>query len=104
MRFSSSSSLELGPLSKFLPGAPSNINPSLDYLVYLDGVKVSLHDTYPITKPIPHERRVFKDLPQDASNNAILESLKDHPGINVKSDIIFSRMRAGDIKLNPFCT
>ena len=60
-------------------------------------------DTH-VKKSIPNEKIVFKDLPQDVSNNAILEFPKDQPGIHVKSGVIFSRIRDGDNILTPFCT
>ena len=72
--------------------------------VDIDGAKVTLHDIYPSTKPIPNENIVLKDLPQDVNNNAIPEFLKDQPGIHVKSGVIFSRIRDGDSILTPFCT
>ena len=62
------------------------------------------HDTYPVSKPIPNEKVLFRDLPQYVSNNAILEFLNDQPGIHVKSGIIFSRLRDSENKLTPYCS
>ena len=64
----------------------------------IGGVKLSMHDTYPISKPIPNEKVLFRDLPQHVSNNGILEFLNDQPGILVKSGVIFSRLRDSDNK------
>ena len=70
----------------------------------IGGVKISMHDTYPISKPIPNDKALFRDLPQYVSNNAILEFLNDQPGIHVKSGIIFSRLRDSENKLTPYCS
>ena len=51
----------------------------------IDGIKMSIHDTYPSSKPIPNEKIVLRDLPPDVSDNANLEFLKHQPGISVKS-------------------
>ena len=47
---------------------------------------------------------MLRDLPPDVSDNAILEFLKDQPGISVKSGVMFSRIRDNENKLTPFCT
>ena len=69
----------------------------------IDGIKVSIHDTYPSSKPIPNEKIVLRDLPPDVSDNAIRGFLKDQPGISVKSGVMFSRIRNNENKL-PFCS
>ena len=35
----------------------------------IDGIKVSIHDTYPSSKPIPNEKIVLRDLPPDVSSD-----------------------------------
>ena len=70
----------------------------------IGGVKISMHDTYPVSKPIPNEKVLFRDLPQYVSNNAILEFLNDQPGIHVKSGIIFFRLQDSESKLTPYCS
>ena len=39
----------------------------------IGGVKASMHDTYPISKPMQNEKVLFRDLHQQVSNSAILE-------------------------------
>ena len=63
-----------------------------------------MHDIYPISKPIPNDKVLFRDLPQQVSNSDILEFLNDQPGIHVKSGVIFPRLRHSDNKLTPYCS
>ena len=58
--------------------------------------------------PYPNQyqmRKYYSEiLPQYVSYNAILEFLNDHPGIHVKSGIIFSRLRDSENTLTPYCS
>ena len=55
--------------------------------------KVEIHRDYPTSKPPPNEKIIFKDIPIDVSDEDIINYLRNHPGIVLKTDVIHGRIR-----------
>ena len=54
---------------------------------------VEIHGDYPMSKPVPNEKITFKDIPIDVSDKDIIDYLKSHNGIVIKSGVIHGRIR-----------
>ena len=54
---------------------------------------VEIHGDYPMSKPVPNEKITFKDIPIDVSDKDIMDYLKSHNGIVIKSGVIHGRIR-----------
>ena len=72
--------------------------------INVDGRRIYVHDIYPISRSIPNEKIVFKDITLSVDNKEIFGFLNDQPGIVVKSGVIASRIRDNENKLTPFYT
>ena len=59
-------------------------------------INIELHSDYPITKPAPNEKIVFRDIPIGVRDDEILEFLNKQPGIVLKTDVINGRIRDND--------
>ena len=55
--------------------------------------KVEIHRDYPTSKPPPNEKITFKDIPIDVSDEDIINYLRNHPGIVLKTDVIHGIIR-----------
>ena len=73
-------------------------------VINVDGRKIDVHDICPISRSIPNEKIVFKDIPLSVNDKEILEFLNDQPGIVLKSGVTASRIRDNENKLTSFYT
>ena len=66
--------------------------------------RIELHDNYPIvTRHVPNEKILFKDLPFDVRDEDILDYVYSRPQIHIKTkNILYARMRGSDRELTPF--